>query len=198
MTYTDETAINLGSLDNSDILVTGGVNGFSQLATQVGVVSNSGDRSVTVTYRIDAPGGAWDDSDNDTYTLTLQGNEVSDTVGNLNGASILGSFQVAIADTTAPTATAIANDIDSQSAGNTSYEFTLTYTDETAVDVTTFDGSDVLITDQNGSYQPVSLLGVVSNNDGSHLVTYSMAAPGGTWGTEKTMALTPLPSKTMQ
>jgi hypothetical protein len=89
--YSDNRAINTASLDSNDIQVTG-PNGFSQLATLVSVNDVSNGTPRTVTYRITAPGGTWDDADSGTYSVAMQGNQVSDTDGNFVGAAPLGSF----------------------------------------------------------------------------------------------------------
>jgi hypothetical protein len=93
--YSDDRAINVASLDGnsekSDIQVTGS-NGFSQFATFVSVNDASNGDSRVATYRITAPGGTWDDTDNGNYTIALQGNQVSDTSGNFAGSVPLGSF----------------------------------------------------------------------------------------------------------
>jgi len=93
VTYTDNVAINTSSLDGNDIQVTG-PSGFNQLAQLVGVSTNG--TSQIATYRIWAPGGSWDSSDNGTYTVALQANQVSDTSGNVAAARTLGSFQVSL------------------------------------------------------------------------------------------------------
>ncbi len=93
VTYSDDTAINTTSLDNNDVLVTG-PGSFSQLATFVSVDAAGNGTPRTATYRINTPGGSWDGTDNGTYTITLQPNQVSDTSGNFASNGSLGSFQV--------------------------------------------------------------------------------------------------------
>jgi large repetitive protein len=91
VTYSDNVAINMSSLDNNDVLVTGS-NGFSQLATKVvGGDSNNGISS-TATYRITAPVGTWSLAENGSYSVALQANQVSDSNGNFAPAASLGSF----------------------------------------------------------------------------------------------------------
>ncbi len=95
VTYADNRAINTSSLDSSDILLTG-PNGFSQLASFVSVDTSSAGTPRMATYRATAPGGAWDSADNGTYTITLQGSQVSDVAGNPASAGTIGSFEIAI------------------------------------------------------------------------------------------------------
>ncbi|HEV8607253.1 MAG TPA: calcium-binding protein [Tepidisphaeraceae bacterium] len=76
--YDDNIAVKSSTFDNNDIRVTG-PNGFNKLATKVSVNASGDGKSRTVTYRIAAPGNVWDSTDNGTYTIALQGNQVSDT-----------------------------------------------------------------------------------------------------------------------
>ena len=52
--------------------------------------------SQTATYRVTTPGGAWDEADNGTYTISLMPGQVSDTSANFTPSATLGSFDVAI------------------------------------------------------------------------------------------------------
>jgi hypothetical protein len=95
--YADNTAINVSTLGNSNVLVTG-PNGYSQLASFVGVDVNSNGTPRTATYQLSSaqlPGGnGWDAADNGTYTLSLQANQVGDTSGNFAAAGAIGTFNV--------------------------------------------------------------------------------------------------------
>jgi glucose/arabinose dehydrogenase len=95
VTYNDDTAIDVSSLDSNDILVTG-VNGFSQLATLVSVDNNTNGTPRTATYQINAPSDQWSVSNNGIYNIALQANQVSDTSGTFAKANNLGSFVVDI------------------------------------------------------------------------------------------------------
>ncbi|RCJ40165.1 hypothetical protein A6770_10455 [Nostoc minutum NIES-26] len=99
VTYKDETAINVATLDNNDVIVTG-PNGFSQSATLVSVDNNTNGSQRIATYRIDPlEGTTWNSANNGTYTIALQTNQVSDTRGNFANAGNIGSFQINIAGT---------------------------------------------------------------------------------------------------
>src|SRR5439155_16423524 len=76
--FSDNLAIDIASLDGSDIRVTG-PGGFTQLAALVSVTSVSNGTPRTATYRITTPGGSWDSADNGSYTVALQANQVRDT-----------------------------------------------------------------------------------------------------------------------
>jgi uncharacterized protein YkwD len=179
VTYSDDVAINISSLDSADIQVTG-PNAFSQMATFVSADVNSNGTPRVATYRIDAPGGSWDVGDNGTYTITLEASQVADTSGNSVAAGALGAFAVNIGDTTAPTAVASATDV--TTAGTTPETFTVTYSDDVAVDVASLDSTDVLVTGPQGFSQLATLVNVNTNSNGTpRVATYSVAPPGGAW-----------------
>src|SRR4029079_8592735 len=91
--YTDDTAINIRSVNFGDIRVTG-PNGSGQMAAFSGVNVNSNGSPRDATYFIAAPGGSWDYSDNGTYTIQLLSQEVADPARNFAYAVTLGSFSV--------------------------------------------------------------------------------------------------------
>jgi glucose/arabinose dehydrogenase len=182
VTYSDNAAVNVSTLDNSDLLVTG-PNGFSQAATLVSVDNSSNGSPRRATYRINTPGGSWDEADNGTYAIALRANQVSDTSNNFISANPnLGSFQVNL-DTIAPTVTnLVANNI-TAGEGNI-YTFSVTYSDNRAVNVATLDDRDIRIIGPNGFNQLATLIALDSNSNGSpRTATYRINAPGGSWDT---------------
>jgi hypothetical protein len=100
VTYSDNIAIDVASLDGSDMRVTG-PNGFNQLATLVSRSSTTNGTPRTAIYRITAPGGSWDSTDNGTYSFALQANQVRDAAGNVAAARTVGTVSVTI-PTTSP------------------------------------------------------------------------------------------------
>ncbi len=126
--YRDDQAINVRTLDSSDIRVVG-PGGYNQAAALVNVSSQSNGPARTATYRIAAPGGIWDAADNGNYQVVMQPNQVKDTNGNAVPAGTLGTVKVNIAQRpTSPeplTATAVSSSrIDlswRDSAGETGY-----------------------------------------------------------------------------
>ena len=95
VTYTDNLAIDVSDLDNSDIRVTG-PNRYNQPATFVGADISGDGAPRTATYEISAPGGSWGAADNGEYAVYMQPNQVSDTSENHVPAGALISFQVAV------------------------------------------------------------------------------------------------------
>jgi hypothetical protein len=99
VTYNDDLAVNVSTLDNSDVTVTG-PGAFSAAAKFVSVDNNTNGTPRTATYSITPPGGIWDSSDNGTYSVVMQGGQVTDTAGNAVAAGTLNTFNVNIAPLT--------------------------------------------------------------------------------------------------
>jgi hypothetical protein len=99
--YTDNLAVLFSSLDSKDVRVTG-PNSFNQLASLVSVDKNANGTPLVGTYRITAPGGDWDFADNGAYTISLEGNQVSDAIGNFATAGKLGSFTANLSNPAKP------------------------------------------------------------------------------------------------
>lgn len=95
VTFTDETAVRLSSLDSTDLRVTG-PNGYSKLINFEGVDLPLDGSPATASYSIPAPATTWSAADNGTYTITLMSEAVEDTSGNMTPEKVLGTFQVAI------------------------------------------------------------------------------------------------------
>src|SRR5262249_48764784 len=110
VTYSDNVAINVSSLDSSDVRITG-PNGFNVLAAFQSVDVNTNGTPRVATYKITPPGGSWDFADNGSYTVALEASQVSDTSGNFAAAGTLGTFQVTIPDMTPPTASGMFFDV---------------------------------------------------------------------------------------
>lgn len=182
VTYSDNVAINVASLDNADIRILG-PNGFNQLATLVSVNPSGNGTPRTATYQIAAPGGTWNVQDNGTYNIFIESNQVRDTSNNSIPPWNLGTFTVNIPDTTSPTASL--NPIPSITTSTSSFQiFTVTYTDDVAINTASFDNGDILVTGPNGFSQLANFAGFNHfpfGNDASRTATYTIAAPGGTW-----------------
>jgi len=99
VTYSDNVAVDVSSLDSSDIFVTG-LNGYNEYATFVSVDTDADGSPRTATYAIHPPGTTWNLPDNGTYTVSIVGSQVSDTGGNHVVAGQLGTLTVDIAPCT--------------------------------------------------------------------------------------------------
>lgn len=102
VSYTDQTAVRLSSLDSTDLVVTG-PNGYSNLVEFIGADLPSDGSPVNATYSIPAPGGTWEAGDNGTYVVTLLEGAVEDTLNNSTPQAILGSFSISISTATVGT-----------------------------------------------------------------------------------------------
>jgi hypothetical protein len=99
VTYTDNTAVRLSSLDSTDLLVTG-PNSYSNLVQFVGADLPMDGSPLTGTYSIPAPAETWEAADNGTYTVTLLDGAVEDTLNNATPETTLGTFSVSISTAT--------------------------------------------------------------------------------------------------
>jgi hypothetical protein len=93
VTFTDDTKINLQSIDNADVVVTG-PNGFSQKATLVQTDLTTHGSPLSALYQIVPPGGKWTPLANGVYTIALQANQVFDERGRPVAGQSLGTFAV--------------------------------------------------------------------------------------------------------
>lgn len=97
VTYLDDKAVQTNSIGNADITVTG-PNSYKAAATLVSTDATTNGTPRTATYVVAAPGGAWDASDNGTYTISLNVNGVRDTDGVYAAARTLGTFKASVGD----------------------------------------------------------------------------------------------------
>jgi len=95
--YSHPSGINLATVGNDDVVVTG-PNGFSQPMQLLKAKAQKKTHSVQATYRLPAPGGKWDESENAVYTATLQAGSVTSTDGTTTTeAGTLTNFLVNVA-----------------------------------------------------------------------------------------------------
>lgn len=210
VTYTDDTLIDLASIDPTSVLVFGP--GFDSAgivpgSIETNVLSNA--KEIAVRYTITLPDGGWaaDGSDNGLYTIRLVGNKVKDIDGTAAAARELGGFKVNIVtpDVTAPVASfdnpgtdgLWTNDLAEgiTVGGRTTFRFHVVYTDPTVtgqssgrINVSTITGNNILITGPSFYSQLARLVGVYDSNgnpDATHasqkIAIYEIDAPGGTW-----------------
>lgn len=175
--YQDNVAVDIASISSSNILVQG-ANGFSQLASQVAISDASNGPLRSVTYRISAPGGSWDSTDNSGYSITLQSNQVRDTSGNFVAAGPLGSFQVNIAQTPAvdqeaPTASLL-------SVNPSTRDLTIVYRDNVGINAASISDDDIRVIGPGGT--PLTTRVITNDSDATtRTVTYRVTPPGGGW-----------------
>jgi Right handed beta helix region/Dockerin type I domain len=95
ITYADDSAVNIGTLDGNDVRVTG-PGSFSQMATFVSVNNPTNGTPRTATYRITAPGGTFTPVANGAYTIAVQPSQVLDTTTNSVPLTPVGTFLMRI------------------------------------------------------------------------------------------------------
>lgn len=184
VTYTDETAMNAGSIGPADVDVSRVGPGGDLAISNVSAQTSPDGKTVTATYTFAAPGGSFDNADNGSYTITVHGNQVRDAADN-SAQSGTASFTVNVAppapvDTTGPSAAISAANIGT--AGGASHTITVVYSDDTAVDVSSIGPSDINVAAPGGGTLVVTgFTNAVSDGGKTVTTTYTVAAPGGTF-----------------
>ncbi|MBX7105050.1 MAG: hypothetical protein K1X57_13275 [Gemmataceae bacterium] len=136
VTYADDTAIKVSSIDVNDLTVTGPA-AAKITAAVVDVPSDGTPR--TVTYTMQMNDGSFDLADRGTYTVTLNSNQVLDSGSAPVPTAVLGNVYVAIGETIVVNAT---NDEATDSDGKTSLrEAILKANSNLGYDTITFDGT---------------------------------------------------------
>ncbi|MDB9524843.1 cadherin-like domain-containing protein, partial [Oscillatoria sp. CS-180] len=181
--YSDDRAVNISSLDDQDVEVID-ENGQSIPVTFISADTPSNGSPLVATYAIQAPGGAWDESDNGTYSVRQIADQVTDTAENAVAAGFLGSFVVNItADTTSPSVVDVSA-LTLSTFGSDVYTFTVTYGDDQAIALASLDSNDITVTGPNGFSQTAVLVEVNASDDGTPITgTYQITATSGNWNT---------------
>jgi hypothetical protein len=92
VTYTDNLAIDVSTIDNNDVRVTG-PNGYDRAAQLVSIDAPSDGTPRVATYATDPPArSVWTHNDDGVYTISLPTNQVSDTEGGWVAGQLLGQF----------------------------------------------------------------------------------------------------------
>jgi hypothetical protein len=125
---------------------------------------------------------------NSQATLQLQ-EEKSQDQEMVHGNETIGLFALGaglisksnpIIDTEGPQSALAA--VDLTTGGTTPYDFAVTYSDVSGVDVSTLDSNDIIVTGPSGNRLSTELIRVNESSNGSpRTATYRLAAPGGTW-----------------
>jgi probable HAF family extracellular repeat protein len=108
VTYADNVGVQTSSLATGNIQVMG-PNGYSAIATFIGVDTDHSGPTRVATYQLTAPDGIWSSLDDGTYSVSLIANQVDDTSGNFAAGGVLGSFQVKLPVTSQFSVDAIGN-----------------------------------------------------------------------------------------
>jgi hypothetical protein len=186
VTYSHYASIDPSSLDGADVSVLA-PNGSTILGAFVSSTSSAGGRTRAATYAVAPPGGSWDPADSGTYTIVLNPNQVRSATGEAVAGGTLGNFVADVSD--APVAAL--QPVAEPAAGSAGSTIVVVYTDLVAVDPATVDAGDISVTAPDGSDVAVTAAAVDSAAPGTpRVATYTIAAPGGSWGPEDDGAYT--------
>jgi len=191
VTYSDNVAIDVTSLDSQDVVVTG-PGGFAEQAVLASVSSTGNGTPRTATYQIVPPGGSWSVADNGTYTIHLQAGSVYDMAGNSTDGGTLATFNVnaIVAASPAPAAPQLASVSDTGALNNDALtklnnsslanelQFTIGNTSAGAIVTIFADGRQIGSTTASGSSTTITTDGVTALTDGSHVFTARQTLSG--------------------
>ena len=177
VTYADNQAVDVSSLGDGDVVVTG-PNGFETFATLVSVDDPTNGTPRVATYSFVAPDGSWDSADNGLYSVTLRPDAVRDTSGNFNATLTLAKFVVLIDGAAAATTRLSAPTV--TSGGGTTHRFTVAYDGDMGAGAAVTPDVQVI---GPASFSRTATVESVATTAGGRvkIVTYSVPAPGGVW-----------------
>lgn len=99
--YSDPDGIDLSTLNNYEVQVTG-PNNYSQYAALTSSSASAGSTSVACTYTMPAPNGSWSSAANGTYTVSLLSDTVADLYGNSVPGGTLATFNANVGSSDPP------------------------------------------------------------------------------------------------
>jgi uncharacterized delta-60 repeat protein len=176
--YEDPDGILVSSIDATDLTVAGP---FPVNVTLSGTTGSG--NSITATYALTGPGGAWDSSDNGNYNITIDVDDVKDSGGNnmdTGGAATLNVDVPTPADTTPPSADISVNNV--TTAGGASHTISVTYSDASGIDAGTLGIDDIAVTRNGGGGERLAVTAFdPGSGTTSRTVVYTFSALGGTW-----------------
>jgi uncharacterized delta-60 repeat protein len=179
VTYTGSSPIDLTTLNAGNITVTPYTGGSGLNVALMGMPMASPDGTiVTATYAVSDPSGSWSTADNGNFVVAVQAGTVKD-ITSAGVTAATGSFSVSVGDNTAPTASIAASNV--TSAGGATYSFTVTYSDDVAIDTTSITLANVSVT---GPVGPLTVTGMSlspTTNASQVAVTYTASTPNGAW-----------------
>jgi hypothetical protein len=180
ITYADlYSQIDVSTVNTNNVTVTG-PNG--QNIPVISATVNPPDVNgtpVTVTYTVQNPTGLWSAAANGTYFVSIN-NTLMDTAG-LSIVPVIGvgTFTVDLPDVTSPTTTAF--NPPSPVSGGTFATFSVVYTDEVAVNVSTLNSSNVIIIGPHGQAEYATFVAADPNTNSTDVTaTYEFTAPNTT------------------
>jgi hypothetical protein len=180
VTYSHYADIDVGTAGAADVSVVA-PDGSVLPAVSAAVQSGGDGTTRTVTYGIAPPGGVWDAADNGTYSVVLAADQVRSATGEAVAAGTIGTFAAGLADVPV----GLLQPATGPASGSASHDIRVTYTDLVGVDPAGIDAGDIAVSGPGGGAVAVSAAAVDSAVIGTpRVATYTLAAPGGTWGPE--------------
>ena len=176
--YADDRAIDLTSIGDGDVRVTG-PGGFDEPARRVHLATDGA--RVSVRYRVRPPGGGWDAAWNGSYQVRMLPDRVRDTAHNFAPGRLPGSFRVSPDPAPAhPQAALTATPIATAGAGT--HCLYVTYSADRPLDVSGLGDGDLQVRGPGGYQAAATFVGL---NDSPHGATrtahYQIPAPAGQW-----------------
>lgn len=175
--YSDPSGIDVTSIGTDDLRITG-PGGARLPVTGFTLGADDSATARRVTYTFAAPGGAWESSDNGSYQVRLNADQVLDTRGNA-AAEKTATFSVdAVSpDQSGPTAVIEAADVTGGAIA--SQTITVTYSDDVAVDVGTIGTDDLTVTGPTGPLTVTAATPTAGAAGSPVTVAYAVEAPNG-------------------
>lgn len=169
--YNDNLAINVGSVGNGDISITG-PSGFNTTPSFVNATFTSA-TLVNGNYTFTPPGGSWDFADNGTYNVVMQASQVADLSGNFVAAGNIGSFTVNIP----ATATHFGVTAPANATSGTPFNFTVNALDASNAIVPGYRGTVHFTSTDGGATLPIDYNFIVGDG-GVHTFSTTLVTAG--------------------
>jgi Ca2+-binding RTX toxin-like protein len=187
VTYTDTTGLLFSTLGDGNIVVDG-PNLYSEPATLVSAAPAANSTAIVAEYSVPAPPGesTFTTSDNGSYIVIMQGDQVSDTeaVPEVVPLGVLGQFQVNIAAGTVGSAagtsplTAIFQPLATLTSTVNSIPFTVTYSDSTPINIASISSNNILVDGPGSFSQFATFVSASPAQDADTIVaTYHIVPP---------------------
>lgn len=180
VTYSDNVAVAVSSIDPADLTVTGPAGTFVVSSVTVSPSTGNGTPRTAV-YTLIVPGGAWSSADNGTYTVSVKANQVFDTANNA-AAAVSGQFTVNLPAGPAVGPTATVSPMQPiVSSGGATTSVVVTYQDAAGVKASSITPASLSVSGPAGALTVSSVSLSPAADASSITATYTVAAPGGGW-----------------
>ena len=149
-------------------------------ATYSRMAINTDGTIADVTYAIAPPGGSWDAADNGAWAVVLAPSAVLSTTGEDVAGGTLGTFAVDVPDVPVGTLQPVTE----PAGGSAAHTIVVVYADSGAVDPASIDANDIQVLGPGDEVAVISASVDAATPGATRIATYTLAAPGGSWGLE--------------